>query len=426
MRVALLNPPSPFLIDQKVFSNTGIVRVATHLNQDHDVRIFDFADDDNYIENARSLANDFDAFIFSSTTPQFPYTYQMFKQIKEVNPKARTVLGGAHASAISSIRQKGMTDINIDVLNEFDTIFSGEGEQTERMFQKGWVQADLIKNIDDVLIPDRSIPELDITSYHYKLNGKETTNIQTQRGCPLKCAFCCGREIDMYRIARAHSPKRVLKELDKLNDEFGYESFMWYDDEVNISHKRLESLAKELSKRNYQHRGFVVSDLIVRFPDTVKMLKDAGFVKLCTGVESGSDRILKNIFKRTDYEMNIKARQLIKEQGIHYEAFLMYGHPDERMSDINLTKKWLKEAQPDDFDINIMTPYPGSIIYDQAVKSKEFEGYSWEYNGVYFNKPDYSIDSIYYKGVDGKSASNVRTRELTYEQLSEQRDLTHA
>ena len=208
MKVALLNPPSPFLIDQKVFSNTGIVRVATHLNREHDVRIFDFSGDDNYVENAGEIANDFDVYIFSSTSPQFPYTYQMFKQIKQNNPFARTVIGGAHASAVSSIRQRGLTDINIPILDEFDTVFSGEGEETSRMFESGWVQASLIRNLDDVLIPDRSIPTLDITSYHYKLNGKETTNIQTQRGCPLKCAFCCGRDIDMYRIARTHSPKR--------------------------------------------------------------------------------------------------------------------------------------------------------------------------------------------------------------------------
>ena len=418
-KIALINPPSPFLINQRVFPNIGIVRVATHLKADkHNVSLFDFAGDKNYMNHLN--IGKFDAYLFSSTTAQFPYTYQLFKGLKSSYPNAQYIIGGVHASAISSIKDNGAQDYNIDTLNEFDTVFNGEGENTENLFKKGWVKGNLIKNIDDTLIPDFTF--IDIKSYKYSMFNQRTANIMTQRGCPFQCNFCCGRDIEMYNKTRFHSPERVIEEMDRLNKGYGFKSFMWQDDEINLNPNRLGKLCEALTKRDYQHRGFVRSDLIVKYPETVKMLKEAGFVKLCTGVESGSDKVLKNVGKGVTSKENLKAREIIREAGIHYEPFLMIGLPGETKIDVELTVGWMKKAQPNDFDINIMVPYPGSKIYDKAVKSNKFKGYEWEYNGLYFQKPNYSQTSSYFKGINGRAEVNSRTDDMTEEYLNQRRE----
>ncbi len=422
--IALINPPSPFLIDQRVFPNMGIVRVGTTLrNEGHHVDIYDFSginSDKLDFHTKILIKNNYDYYGFSSTTPQFPYTYKLFKKLKLENPKAKTVIGGPHASAISSLRRRGIEDINIKTLDEFDTVFDGEGEDTTNMFKPGWQRAKIEMDIDKLPIPDRSL--IDLKSYKYNLLGKPTTSIQTQRGCPYQCVFCCGRDIDMYRKVRTHSPERILKEMDELHDKYGYSSFMWYDDEININPDRLSKLCKLLAKRPYQHRGFVRSDLIVKYPETVNMLKYAGFVKLCAGVESGSNKMLENIGKGITSKENLEARKLIKDAGIHYESFLLLGHPGETLEDVEDTFLWLRDANPDDFDINLVTPYPGSKLYDEATPSKEFKDYAWEYNGLFFNKPDYSKEDSYYKGLDKQSASNIRTKEISNKQYIQLRN----
>jgi len=418
-KVAVINPPSPFLIDERVFPNMGLVRVATELDKKHDVDFHDLSGIKDGESVIKEIANDYDYYLFGGTTPQFKHTHKLFKALKDENPKARTVIGGPHASAISSLRNKGVFDINTEALYNYDTIFEGEAEQSDNMFKLGWQKGDLIKSIDDVLIPDERF--LDRKSYHYYLNGKETTSIQTQRGCPNQCEFCCGRDIEMYNKVRQHSPERVIKELDKLH-EAGYESFMWYDDEVNINPNRLEELCDVLSTRPYQHRGFVTSDQVVKHPETIKWLKKAGFVKLCTGVESGSDRILNVIHKRANSEQNYEAARIIKDAGIHYEAFMMIGHPSENPADVARTIGWINKADPDDFDIGILTPYPGSKIYDDAVPSTKFEGYNFEYKGLYFNRPDFSKEDSYYKGLNTQSASFTRTDEMTEKYIHDKRD----
>jgi len=417
--IALIISNSPFLINEKTFPNIGILRVATQLrNEGKLVDVIDLTG--KKAEDIIPYTNNYEWFGFSSTTPQFPYIMKIFNILKQYNPKAKTMIGGAHSSALYSLREKGIEDINIKDLEVFDTIFAGEGEETSNMFKSGWQKGNLIKNLDDVPIPNRDF--IDIKSYHYSLLGKDTTCIMTQRGCPFQCTFCCGRDIEMYNKTRTHSPTRILEELDELNKKYGYESFMWYDDEININIKRLKELCKLLSKRKYQHRGFVRSDMICKYPESVQWLKDAGFVKLCTGIESGSDRMLKNINKRTTSEENSKACKLIKDAGIHYEAFMMLGFPDETFEDIMMSKDWLLKNKPNDFDFNLITPYPGSKIYDNAIPSKKFKDYKWEYNGLYFNKPRYATEDSFYRGFDKQDCSNVRTNELSNKNLKRLRE----
>ena len=421
-KVVLINPPSPFLTNDRVFPNIGMVRVATALEKENDVNFLDFAGTD--IESAektmRMFSYNFDYYLFGGTSPQFKHTHKLFEALKKVNPYAKTVIGGPHASAISSLREKGIQDTNIETLNKYDTVFSGEGESTENIFKKGWQKGELINNLDDVKIPNEKFIER--TSYNYDLFGKDTTSVQTQRGCPFTCNFCCGRDIEMYSKVRQHSPERVVQEMDKLNKQYGYMSFMWYDDEININPGRLEELCDKLSKRPYQHRGFVRSDILSKHPKQAELLKKAGFVKLCTGVESGSDRMLNNLGKGVTSEQNYEARRLIGEQGIHYEAFTMIGLPGETKQDVKQTVEWLRKAKPDDYDIGIVTPYPGSKMYDEAVRSDKFKGYDWEFKGLYFNKPDFSKDDSFYKGLKAQSASFTRTDTMPEKYIHRKRD----
>jgi anaerobic magnesium-protoporphyrin IX monomethyl ester cyclase len=133
--------------------------------------------------------------------------------------------------------------------------------------------------------------------------------------------------------------------------------------------------------------------------------------------------MLQTVNKGCSVKQNTKARQLIREAGIHYETFMLIGLPGETLEDIKLTRQWLLDNKPDDFDINIITPYPGSKIYDDAVPSTKFKDYKWEYKGLYFNKPRYSQEDSYYKGLNKQCHTNVRTNRLTNNKLKKLRDV---
>jgi anaerobic magnesium-protoporphyrin IX monomethyl ester cyclase len=306
-------------------------------------------------------------------------------------------------------------DKNRSSIEEFDFIIAGEAEidcETKEKIRK----TSLVKNIDELKIPDRK--KVNIKEYNYKIEGLPATTIMGQRGCPYRCVFCSGRNnADIYKKLRKHSPERILEEMDYLNSEFGYRAFMWYDDELDLNSKRLEEIAKLLKKRDYIHRANVRPDLVVKNPKSLDYIAEMGFVELCLGIESGSDRILNVIGKGTNYNMNLEADKMIKERGMKTKAFTMLGLPTETYEDAMLTKKWIEEAKPDGFDITILNPYPGSKIYDSAVPSNKREGYDFEYPGLYFHKPDFSKDESFYKGRSGEPNCFVRTDELSSKDL---------
>ena len=430
-KIALINPPSPFLMDERVTPNTGLLNVATGIrNGGHDVHVFDFCGEQNYQEQMRTVSKEnFDAYGFSTTSAQFFYTQDLLQILRQENPKAFAVAGGAHASSMSSLRdrltyEERSQDKNIRALEEFDLILEGEGDFShEEIFKKGpkWRKMPLIKNLDDVPISDRSF--FDIQSYRFKINDLESTSLVTQRGCPFRCKFCCGRDIDSYRILRSFSPEKVLEELDYLHNEFGFEAFMWQDEEINLDPKKIFKLSNLLQKRNYIHRGMIRSDLSIRNPDALRALADAGFVEVGGGIESGSDKVLEAISKRSTYEMNLKTVEIVRGTGMTFKAFTMVGLPSETYDDIMLTKQWLLEANPDSFDLANLQPYPGSIIYDDSTHSTRFEGYGAEYKGqLFFDKIDFSKTPSFYKGIPGKYRCTVRTPELSAEDLIRIRD----
>jgi len=410
-------------MEERVFPNLGILDVATaQKSRGEDISLIDLCGSENPTQEIKDIANEFDIFGFSSTTPQFIETHRLHQTLKEENPKAKTIIGGAHPSAVYSLIQAGQSDDpNIAPLEEFDYIIVGEGENIDMTsLKKGWNQEPLIKKIDELLIPDRSL--IDLKSYKYNLKGNPATTIMSQRGCPFSCSFCCGREIEMYRKVRSKSPQKVLEELDYLNSEFGFTSFMWFDDEVNVNPSRLKDLSNKLGKRGYSHRGFVRSDLLVKNPDTLDYLADAGFVELCSGVESGSPEVLKRIGKGTTPEINSQAAQMIMNKGIDYKSFTIIGHPGETYEDIEKTKNWIKNNKPDGFDVTILTPYPGSKLYDHSKPSTKHEGFDREWNGLFFKRIDYSSEESFYKGKSGEYVCNVRTEELRPKDLLKIRD----
>ena len=412
-------------MNERVFPNLGLVQLATSLKErGYNLELLDLCGNNNSNQLIQEIAHSADLFGFSSTTPQFIETYKLNSLLKKENPNAKTILGGAHPSAMHSLLKSGrVEDINLQRLNSFDYIFVGEGDESDfNNLKPGWNIAPLIHDIDKSPIPDRSL--IDIHSYKYFLNGKETTILMTQRGCPFNCSFCCGRDVEMYRKPRSKSPKRILEELDYLNDKFGYSSFMWFDDEINVNSKRLKDISELLKKRNYIHRGFVRSDLLVKHPETLEYLIDSGFVELCSGVESGSDDVLKRINKGTTSEINSLAAHIIMDKGIKYKAFAMMGHPGETYEEFKKTVQWIKDIKPHGFDISILSPYPGSRLYNLAKDSNKYPEFDREYEGLYFKSIDYSSEESFYKGKPGEYHCNIRTDELTSENLLQLRDNT--
>jgi radical SAM superfamily enzyme YgiQ (UPF0313 family) len=404
-KVLLITPPSPFLLSDKAIVPLGILYVASMLrDQGYGVEVLDLTGKTDYdkevYEHATKL---YDVYGLTGTSPDIGQAIRILKMIKSVNPKNKVVLGGPHATVAPTLCQS----------YDFDKVVVGDGWTGAKMAIEDdsntkLIFAPLLENFDDAPFPARDL--IDMSTYEYYIKGIRATNVMTQLGCPYGCAFCSGRNQKEYRRMRLRSIPNVMKELDMLHDEYGFDCFMIYDDEINIMRKRTLELMAEFKKKGYRFRAYIKANL---FDDEMaKAIAEGGALELSSGVESGSNKILKTIDKQTTYEINKRFVELCRKYGIYSKAFLIIGLPGETYEDVMLTKKWILDAKPDYFNIGINTPYPGSPEYDFKEKYD-----------IEFGEIDYAAEQVsYVMHGQKKWKSWVRTSALSPEDLVRLRD----
>ena len=181
---------------------------------------------------------------------------------------------------------------------------------------------------------------------------------------------------------------------------------MIFDDVFIVSKTRLRKIVSRIGNK-YLFRCFGRSNLIDN--EICELLKWLGIVEVGIGIESGSDKILEKNMKGTTRAMNIKAVQILRSHGIRTKAFLIVGLPGETAATMVDTMSWIEEAQPDDVDISIFQPLPGSPIFADPK--------AWDIEFSYDGKPQW------YKGTPGQYISNVSTKELSANDIVAYRDM---
>lgn len=450
--VCLITPPSIFLLDERVFVNLGILKVAAVLEKaGYPIEMIDLSGIENFEEAIRDYVRSSEAKIYgiTSTTPQMPATAKIALAIREENPAARIILGGPHVTLVhSAYKKEGIengsgraTKAMNQILETFDVAVAGDGE--DAVFEALGENPPRIIDANDrtspyflsnqrleaLPFPAREL--VDMRSYHYFIEDHRATSIVAQLGCPFECGFCGGRQSPMLRVIRTRSSVNIIEELKHIHLTYGHTGFMFYDDELNVNPKMVElmngisDLQEELGVE-FRLRGFVKAEL---FTDAqAEAMFRAGFRWLLTGFESGSQRILTNINKKATRDQNTRAVDIARRHGLKVKALMSIGHPGENEETILETHEWLLQVRPEDFDVTIITTYPGTPYYDFARRDPERKNiwiYTCEKTGdrLYAIEVDYNEVADYYKGdPDGGYKAYVFTDYLTSEELVRLRD----
>ena len=442
MKTLLVIPPAPFLIDDKSLPFLGILSIATVLKKNNmDIELLDLSGMKNYVEvfSEHIKKKPYNVVGFTVNTPQLPYVINM---VSVVPPHIKKIAGGPHITSCYSAEkhvQNSRIAKNIkDLEDNFDHLFVGDGEISVIEFLKGNLtskvidadETDALFLTNDYLsahdFVDRSF--IDLHTYKFFIDNEPCTSIISQLGCPFNCAFCCGRLSKNLRKVRAKSTTQVIKEIKHLYDVYGYKAFMFYDDELNVS-KALPNLLRELIELQktlgvkFKFRGFVKAELFTE--EQAKLMRECGFEWLLCGFEAADARVLKTINKKADIADNDKMIALCKKHNIKVKALMSCGHPGDSKETILNIKKWLIEKKVDDFDLTIISPYPGSPYFDF---STHLSDNIWMYESphtkdkLYSINVDYTKTPQYYKGIPGNYTSYVYTDFITSKDMTILRD----
>ncbi|MAG50559.1 hypothetical protein CL621_02880 [archaeon] len=332
----------------------SLLFIAAHLRkQGHKVRVWD----GNHQTEAELLGickNFKPEYVGVSvyTSSIMPEAISLANLIKNHNKEIKIIAGGYHAIVLHESLPKN-----------FDYICVGEGERVvEEILKKPnerIVVPPKVMDIDEIPLPARDL--VDMRLYNMEQNGKRTATLVTSRGCPYDCVFCG----NINRKVRFHSTERIEKEVKELIDKYKFKSFYFLDDLFTLDKKRTFEIIKKLKPLNISYRIMTRSDNLNE--EMIKALAESGCEIVSIGIESGSNKILKNANKMMTTKQNEEVVKLCSKYGINVKGFFMVGLPGETEETANQTiefAKRLKKQGLTSADFYLMTPFPGTKIWD--------------------------------------------------------------
>lgn len=391
MQIILINPPSPFLADDRAQPPTGLMYLAASLESNgFKVHIEDLAGRNDWEERTSELKADI--FGVTCSTPNFP----IVKRIAELLPKnSLKIVGGPHVTFLPSETLE-MTVFDIAVQNEGEFILSEtvkdykDGKRLKRIYNGSLV------DINKIPSPARHL--VNLTDYHPEMEGAATT-VFTSRGCPYSCGFCCKITGNIVRFRTAES---VVEEIKLLINKYSFRNIIFEDDNFCLNRARVKKICEELRDFGINIRICPRADSVDK--ELLKILRKAGVSEISYGVESGSQKILNLMNKKLTVDTSREAIESAKEVGMIVKIYLIVGFPGETEETVEETKWFVEETKPDKWLLQNFIPYPGTDVWNRPEKY-----------GVTWISKDYG--SFYTVGRGGKGGIVFRTEEMDEERI---------
>jgi len=210
--------------------------------------------------------------------------------------------------------------------------------------------------------------------------GEPITTLVTSRGCPFNCYFCSSSQFFGLKW-RSRSIKNILGEIEYLIKKYDYRRFAFMDDNFTLNTQRVIQLSKEIIKRKLNIKWWAFSrvDELLKKEEMVKLMIKSGCRMLFLGIESVSKKILDEYNKRITANDSLKAVQLLKKYEISTWGSFIIGGLDETKEMILNTIKFSKLLNPEIVQFSILTPFPGTRLYQDAVKAGIIIKKEWQY-----------------------------------------------
>jgi anaerobic magnesium-protoporphyrin IX monomethyl ester cyclase len=469
MHVVLIEPPKDFwfIMGKYIPPPFGILCLTAYLEEKHPDTKITVVDsqaeglDWDKLEKKLSLIEPDLVAPSSLSTANAFYAIRTAGLAKKINPEIKTVFGGQHFTA--------QTEETLRNYPEVDYIIRGEGEVTfaelvKRLDSNKSVEGvkglsyrassqivheqdrPLIQDLNSIPFPAYHYVEDKMQNYYFSLMAdqeKPFAIVEGSRGCRHNCRYC-SQWCFWSNTHRKKSPEKIVGEFKLLHERYQSRFFWFTDDNFGLDQRTREIceglIKNELGDEIQWFCQLRVDDIITN-PDTLDMMKKAGCIWALVGFDNPNKKVLSD-FRRTnvDKHHSKQAIELLRDKEIFSQGTFIIGHRKDSHETIEAVREYANYLDPDIASFFILTPFPGTEIFEEAHKLGWIEDYNWaNYDMVHALMPTehltrMEVQEELYKCYDsffgswprryrGISSSNPITRR-TYTYLAKQALLT--
>ena len=339
-------------------------------------------------------------------------TVRALETAKKVKPEVLTVTGGQHFTALAQESLATYASIDFIARGEGEATFSqlvraltsGERDLTSvegLSYRVGEMivhnpPGPLIEDLDSLPLPGYRFVEDDLAKYHFTMMADRNTRytiIEGSRGCQYDCTFC-GQWPFWRGRWRSKSPKKIVDEMEQLYSGYGANFFWLTDDNFNLT--RGKELSREISRRGLSERIMWFTqarcDDVAANPEAVSEMRRAGCYWILLGVESGDQAQLMEFHKGEGAKDAAEAFRVLKQNDVFAQGTFIIGSRKDTRESIARLREFVSSLDPDLAIFMILTPFPGSALYEEASSKGWIENRNWaDYDMVHAVMPTESL-----------------------------------
>lgn len=300
----------------------------------------------------------------TATTPEIDGAQLLCRMIKAKHKNIVTMVGGAHISALPRETLSACPEIDYAVV--------GEGELSgvhvvNNLPDEKIIRSVNISSTDLVPFPARHL--LDYQWYKYAQPSEGIVQmdvVESIRGCPFMCTFCSVRGVK----PRARNVIKVVDEIEDSYIKFGTKFMMFFDDTLTVNKQHVFDLCDEIIKRGLNKKIVFYANTRANTttPEMLDKLIEAGVTEMSMGVETGSKDMMKLIRKGCNPNQYEQVYKWMSERGLQTRASFIVGLPHETHETVRQSIDFAKKLDLMRCSVNILTPYPGTHTYKQALE----------------------------------------------------------
>ena len=301
----------------------------------------------------------FDLININYTTSTAPHAYDIADTFKRQG--TTVIFSGMHASSLPE-----------EALQHGDSVLLGRGELNWLTLLQD-SQNNQLKPLYQPIAYNKNthIPPTNIHLPGFVVCGA----IEATRGCPYNCLFCPEVNIPGGSTFYKRPIKEVIEEIKNIPQK----TIQFYDSSLTIDPSYTKDLFRQmkgLGKRFFANGN---ADVLANDPELVRLARDAGCIAWLIGFESFNQETLEQMGKKTNKvnQYALAIQNLHDNKQVVIGCF-MFGFDTDTKDIFSSTFQMIKQLQIDIADFSVLTPFPGTPVFNKLENESRLLTKDWE------------------------------------------------